>query len=358
MRSLVVLTSVLSALALSNAHAQSGPAPDATRAPTDLGSPSVEPSSPPGSSTSAGEPPSTSSTTTAPAAEPVAPASPTAAELTARDAATLESQLAAPRTASVPPGAVGEQAAAAPDRRAQLADAWVAFEAERDRRTRKAEQVFYPLMLGGEAALGIAFAVGAKDVTNTSRVLAGVTAGLTLGAMVPTIVSRSRSGKRAWFTAGAALFALGAGATIATAADNDSRDRSARWAGASVALQGLALLPIALIPGFPEESEYEAYRRLPESERPAAAARILTRIDHFEQRVTAISLFGALSSAVVLAAGALVSDNHDQSRTLAGLSIIPIGTVLAVFAPRLFVRNRNDRYSVGEAPTKLPFNGW
>jgi hypothetical protein len=241
----------------------------------------------------------------------------------------------------------------------QLADSWVAFEAERDRSTRTAERVFFPLALGLEAGLGIAYAVAAEDVSQTSRIVAGVTAGLALGAMVPTILSRSRSGRRGWFAAGGTAFAFGAGATIITAPENNGSDeRSARWVGASVALQGLALLPIGLIAGFPDEADYQAYLRLPESQRPDAAARLLARIDRFEQRVTAISLWGAVAGAVVLAVGALTANERDESRTLAGLSLVPLGTIVTMFAPRLLVRGRLDRYSGGERPTKLPFNGW
>jgi hypothetical protein len=244
-------------------------------------------------------------------------------------------------------------------RQRELADAWVAFEAERDARTRSAERVFFPLTLAVQAGLGAAYAFAAEDVTKTSRIIAGATAGLSLAAMVPSILTRSRTGRRAWFSAGAASFAFGAGATFITA-NNDGGDGefTGRWVGASVALQGLAFLPLALIPGFPEEEEYEAYKSLPAHERSAAAAKLLARIDRFEQRVTAISVFSAVAGAAVLAAGALVSDDRDSSRTLAGLSLIPIGTIVAMFGPRLFVRNRTDRFAVGDRPTKLPFNGW
>ncbi|HEX5660103.1 MAG TPA: hypothetical protein VFX59_23065, partial [Polyangiales bacterium] len=84
----------------------------------------------------------------------------------------------------------------------QHADAWVAFEGQRDQRTRSAERVFFPLTLGVEGALAVAYAVGASDVTDTSKILAGVTAGVTLAAMVPTLLAKSRGGRRAWFAAG------------------------------------------------------------------------------------------------------------------------------------------------------------
>lgn len=268
----------------------------------------------------------------------------------------MESQIAgsAPLVGA-PVQATADEAHATWASRVRLADSWVAFEGERDRRTRTAEKVFFPLALGLQAALGAAYAVGAEDVSDTSRIIAGTTAGLALASMVPTILSRTRGGRRGWFSAGSALFAFGAGATIITA---DSDDRAARWAGASVAVQGLALLPLALIPGFPDEEDYQSYLSLPESQRPAAAARLLARVDRFEQRVTAISIVSALVGAAVLATGALTSDDKEQARTLAGLSLIPLGTMLVVFAPRLFVRSRVDRYGVGDAPTKLPFNGW
>jgi hypothetical protein len=239
----------------------------------------------------------------------------------------------------------------------QHADGWVEFEAKRDERTRAAERVFFPMALGMEGALAAAYAAGASDVTDTSRILAGVTAGLTVAAMVPTILAKSRSGKRAWFAAGAAAFSLGAGATLIAAPEAGSDD-SARWAGASIAVQGLLMLPVGFIPGFPEEHEYEAYRKLPASERPAAAAKLLARIDRFEQRTAAIAIWSTLASAVVLGVGAAVSEDREQARVLGGLTLAPVVSALALFAPRLLVRSRLDRFAFGEAPRRLPLNGW
>ncbi|MET0284308.1 MAG: hypothetical protein ABW352_07550 [Polyangiales bacterium] len=239
----------------------------------------------------------------------------------------------------------------------QLSDGWVEFEAKRDERTRAAERVFFPMALGIEGALAAAYAAGASDVTDSSRIIAGVTAGVTVAAMVPTILAKSRSGKRAWFAAGAAVFSLGAGATL-IAAPQDSSDKSARWAGASLAVQGLMMLPVGFIQGFPEESEYEAYRKLPDSERPAAAAKLLARVDRFEQRAAAIALWSTLASAVVLGVGAAVTEDGDQARVLGGLTLVPVVSALALFAPRLLVRNRLDRFAFGEAPRRLPLNGW
>lgn len=239
----------------------------------------------------------------------------------------------------------------------QHADAWVAFETQRDQRTRSAERVFFPLALGVEGALAAAYAVGASDVTDTSKILAGVTAGVTLAAMVPTIIAKSRGGRRAWFAAGAAAFSLGAGATLMTA-PHDSDDKSARWAGASLAVQGLLMLPVGFIQGFPEQEDYEAYHRLSPSERPQAAAKLLARIDRFEQRAAAIAIWSMLASAVVLGVGAAVQDDGDQARVLGGLTLVPVVSALALFAPRLLVRTRLDRFSFGEAPRRLPLNGW
>jgi hypothetical protein len=238
------------------------------------------------------------------------------------------------------------------------ADAWVAFEGQRDQRTRTAERVFFPMMLGIEGALAAAYAAGATDVSDASRVIAGVTAGLTLGAMVPTILAKSRAARRGWFAGGAALFSLGAAATLITAPGKNESDHSARWAGASVAVQGLVMLPIGFIAGFPEESDYEAYKLLPPAERPAAAARLIARVDRFEQRAAAVALWSMLASAVVLGVGAAVANDRDQARVLGGLTLAPVLTALSVIAPRLLQRSRLDRFNFGEAPRKLPLNGW
>lgn len=244
------------------------------------------------------------------------------------------------------------------ERQLALADAWVAFETNRDQRTRSAERVAYPLLLGVEAALAGAYAVGVTDVTDASRILAGVTAGVTVGAMIPTILARSRGARRAWFAGGAALFSVGAGATLIAAEGKGESDHSARWAGASIAVQGLMMLPVGFIPGFPEESDYEAYKSLPASERPAAAARLLARIDRFEQRAAAIAIGSMLASAVVLGVGAALAEDRDQARVCGGLTLAPVLTMLTLLAPRLLVRSRLDRYGFGEAPRKLPLNGW
>jgi len=359
MRSLAALFITLSTLALSSASAQL-PAEGPPGAARDAGS-AQAPAAPSGAP--ALPAPAATPELLVGHAEAEPPAAPpeTIPPPVAADASALENRLVARAEAVAEAPAAREDSEAARQlwtSRVRLADDWMSFEEQRDARTRAAERVFFPLALGLEAGLGIAYAVAAEDVSQRSRIVAGVTAGLALGAAVPALLSSSRTGRRAWFAAGAAAFAFGAGATIITAPKAGEDERAARWTGASVALQGLAFLPLALIPGFPDEAEYQAYKRLPESERPDAAARILTRIDRFEQRATAISLLSALSGALVLAAGALSSNDRDQARTLAGLSLVPLGTMLIAFTPRLFVRSRLDRFSVGEKPVKLPFNGW
>jgi hypothetical protein len=274
-------------------------------------------------------------------------------------------QVAAPQlTSAAPPAPSAPEASEA--LRASLAaelkhaDAWVAFEAKRDGHTRKAEKVTFPLLLGIETALAVAYAATITEASDTSRVLAGVTAGLTLAAMVPTVLASSRSSRRAWLAGGAAVFAVGAGATLLTAEgkQDDGADHTARWGGASLAVQGLLMLPVGFIAGFPEESEYQAYALLPAAERPAAAARLITRVDRFEQRAAAIALFSTLASAVLLGVGALASNNEDQARSLGGLTLAPVFTSLVAYAPRLFQRTRLDRFNFGEPPRKLPLNGW
>ncbi|HEY6878439.1 MAG TPA: hypothetical protein VI299_10500 [Polyangiales bacterium] len=269
----------------------------------------------------------------------------------------------APESAPPPPAPVvrdeGDEAQRAYfARQLTLADSWIAFETSRDQRTRSAERAFYPLVLGVEAALAGAYAAGVTDVTDASRILAGVTAGVTLGAMVPTLLTKSRGARRAWFAGGAALFSAGAGATLIAAQGKGESDHSARWAGASIAVQGLMMLPVGFIPGFPDEADYEAYRALPSSERPEAAARLLARIDRFEQRAVAIAIGSMLASAVVLGVGAGFAEDRDQARTCGGLTLVPVLSMLTALAPRLLVRSRLDRYGFGEAPRKLPLNGW
>jgi hypothetical protein len=285
--------------------------------------------------------------------EPVAATAEPAPELTS---AAPPAPAPAPAPASVDSEALRASLAA----ELKHADAWVAFEANRDGRTRKAEKVTFPLLLGIETALAVAYAATITEASDTSRVLAGATAGLTLAAMLPSVLASSRSSRRAWFTGGAAAFAVGAGATFLTAEgkQDDGADHNLRWVGASVAVQGLLLLPAGFIAGLPEESEYQAYALLPAAERPAAAARLITRVDRFEQRAAAIALFSTLAGAVVLGVGALASNNEDQARSLGGLTLVPVFTSLVAYAPRLFQRTRLDRFNFGEPPRKLPLNGW
>ncbi|MDB4987048.1 MAG: hypothetical protein JWN04_2226 [Myxococcaceae bacterium] len=243
------------------------------------------------------------------------------------------------------------------------ADAWVLFEQQRDLQTARAEKLFFPLALGLQAGLGVGLAA-VSDAPAGSRIALGVAGGLAAASILPTMLSSTRDGSRAWFGAGSAAFALGVGASLIALDlqsrhnDEGARHADGRFLGSAVALQGLVMLPIGLIQGFPSAEDYAAYARLPLSARPEAAARILRQIDRYEQRTTGFVLLGNLAAALVLTAG-IVADRNRQDRTeMAALSFAPLGTALLAVVPRLFTGSRVERLAVGEAPRRMAFNAW
>jgi hypothetical protein len=243
------------------------------------------------------------------------------------------------------------------------ADAWVLFEQQRDRHTRRGEKIFYPLSLGLLAAAGTAFAV-TSDVPTGARIAWGVAGAASAAALLPTMLSVSRDSSRAWFTAGMSAFLVAAGTGLAIVdakanpEDEDSLRESGCWIGASVALQGLALLPIGFIAGFPKQHDYDLYWKLPAEARPQAAARILRQIDRFEQRATAISLLSSLAGAVALSIGVLVVDNGDARKEVAAFSLAPLTGALLGVVPRPFAGSRLEHLATGEPPRRMAFNAW
>ncbi|MDB4971912.1 MAG: hypothetical protein JWN48_253 [Myxococcaceae bacterium] len=243
-------------------------------------------------------------------------------------------------------------------------DAWVAFEQTRDKHTVRAERWLYPLLLGAEAVAGIALAVASSRDSRAASIAAGIGGGLAGAALLPTMLSSSRSGARAWFGVGTTSFTLGLSAAL-VATDlqhrHDEADPSyerGRWLGPALALQGLVMLPIGLMPGLPTQQDYDAYWRLPPEARPLAAARILRKVDKFEQRSAALALLGSLASSIVLAAGVTRTQNHAARTELAAWSMIPLGTALLGIVPRMFMSSRTERFVIGEAPRRMALNAW
>lgn len=272
-------------------------------------------------------------------------------------AVVAEPRSTAPSSAVAPSTTVSE---------AKLArgDAWVAFEQERDVRTQRGERVFFPLSLALQAGFAGALAGVIDDASTRSRVLLGATAGLSALSMLPTMLSSSRDARRAWFGIGSAAFALGLGASLVSLEDDHSKREkdpshgAENWIGAATAVQGLAMLPVGLIPGWPSENDYAAYRMLPPEARPDAAARLLLQIDRYEQKVTAWLVLSNILSAGVLGMGAIVNDDKQERQALGYVAIIPLATALLVAVPRLFVASRNERFSLGQGPSRLGFNAW
>lgn len=278
-------------------------------------------------------------------------------------AAETSTVVPAPYPVAPAPSVIAEGAAVS-DSKLERADAWVAFELERDVLTQRGERWFFPLSLALQAGFAGALAGTVDDVSTRSRVLLGATAGLSALSMLPTMLSSSRDARRAWFGIGSTAFALGLGASLVSIEDDhgkndkDPSHGAGNWIGAAAAVQGLAMLPVGLIPGWPSENDYAAYRMLPAEARPDAAARLLLQIDRYEQKVTAWLVLSNILSAGVLGMGAIVNDDKQERQTLGYVAILPLATALLVAVPRLFVASRNERLALGQGPTRLGFNAW
>lgn len=244
------------------------------------------------------------------------------------------------------------------------ADAWIGFEQQRDKKTARAERVFFPLSLALTGAL-LGGAAAAPGVPTAARIGLGTSAGLAVASMLPTMLAPSRDGRLSWFAAANAVTSLGLGASIVAldlAERHDAHNPShggGRWAGAAIGMQALLLfVPIALMKGFPDDSEYEAYWKLSAEARPEAAARLLRRIDEFEEITTALTLMSTIAASTVLAVGSMRVDDHSERVSLGALSAGFLGTSLLFAVPRLFAGSRVDHYAVGGAPKRLGFNLW
>lgn len=246
---------------------------------------------------------------------------------------------------------------------ASRADAWVAFERARDQRAQRAERVTYPLLLGLAAATGTTLSLlDGESVSGRTRGLFAASGALAAGAMVPTIALRDRNARRRWFGLGSTAFSLGFGAAlISVGHDEQEADREdgvvPRWAGIAAIVQGLALLPMALIPGLPEARDYEAHAALPAEARLESAARLLAKIDRYEQRLVGIAVIANVLAAGALGIGAIQAGARDDRRALGFIALAPIASAL-LGLPRLFVRPRLERLMHGEAPDRLPLNPW
>jgi hypothetical protein len=250
------------------------------------------------------------------------------------------------------------------DERLTQADAWVRFERERDVRTMRGERVFFPLSLVLQAGFGSALAVVTDDTSKRTRALFGASGGLAAAALLPAILSSSRDARRAWFGIGSAAFAVGLGASLISLEndhakrENDPSHGAEKWIGAAVAVQGLAMLPVGLMPGFPDAKDYEAYALLPPEARPDAAGRLLLQIDRYEQRVTGALILSNLLAVTLLGVGAITNDDQQERQALGVVALAPLATALFMAVPRLFVASRNERFTLGEGPSRLGFNAW
>ena len=252
----------------------------------------------------------------------------------------------------------------AQDTQLARADAWIAFEQKRDVTTARAQRIFYPSALALQAGI-LGFATAAHGVPTSARIALVAGAGLTAAAIIPTLASYSLDRQRLWFALGSAAAALGTGGGL-IAADlaqrHDAHNAShggGLWAGAAIGMQALlVLLPLALMDGFPDPSEYSSYARLPADQRPAEAARILRKLDRFEQFANGLSLLGAIAGSTVLAVGSARVADHGERRGMAALSGVMLGSSLLFSVPRLFGPSRLESFATGGPPARLGFNMW
>ena len=198
-------------------------------------------------------------------------------------------------------------------------------------------------------------------MSGRTRAFFGVSSALAAGAMFPSFAVRNRDARRAWFAVGSAAFSAGFGAGLFSLSRDEHGDVTPTaqgalpWMGVAAMIQGLALLPIGFIDGPPDDEEFVAHAHLPREARMANAARLLAKIDRYEQHLTAVVLLSNVLAASVLGAGAVVEQDRQDRRALGFVSIAPIASALLAI-PRLFVRPRLSRFTFGQPAVRLPMN--
>ena len=241
-----------------------------------------------------------------------------------------------------------------------LSDLWVTRMTETRVRRQKLEQWGVPLLLGGGAAVGAVTAF-LPGLSNEGTILAGASAVIALGTMFPPMFQKPEKRAR-WFAWGGGLFAMAYGASgwVDTLVKRNDKcngwcynENWVGWAGGAFTAQGATLLALGFIERGPTVDEMRAYQQLPAHERPAAARRILARIDRAERKAQIIQFTVNMIGMGLFAAGAILQKHRNDRAVLSGFAGFSFGTETITDIMRMFGKSRLERLSLGEAPEKI-----
>lgn len=238
---------------------------------------------------------------------------------------------------------------------AKLTDEWVLRMTEARARREHNARWAVPLMLGGAAAMGAAFAVLPPDISSTSRLLFGVSALLPAALIVPAALAAPPNKSR-WLALGGFLFSASfsaAGIVLATEQTGCSgwcgNERAVGWLTAGF-IPATLLLGLAFVDRGPTLQELEDYARLPPDNRAVAGRKLIARIDRAERKALAIEAAIDLLALGILATGAaVVQDGSEQKLLLgfggAGYGIHSIFTFVTLLSP-----TRLEKLALGRRP--------
>lgn len=241
-----------------------------------------------------------------------------------------------------------------------VSDLWVGTMTETKHRRQRLEHWLIPTLLGGAAAAGAVTAL-LPGLSTPARATVWASAGIAAASMFPPIFSKPEN-RAKWFAIGGGLFAMAYGAAgfVDTLYKRNKdchgycfNESSVGWLGAGFFAQGLTLIPLAFVDRGPSIKELEDYKKLPASERPAAARKLIARIDRAERKATIVRLTIDMIGVAVFGAGAALVDDRTDRAILLGFAGFTLGTGTLNNIANLFGKTRLERLVLGEAPDKV-----
>ncbi len=247
-----------------------------------------------------------------------------------------------------------------------LGDLWISRMSETRRRRQRLEHWLVPVLLGGAALGGVGTAVAAPGLSNSGRILSLVAGGVAAASMFPPMFSKPDNRGR-WFLIGGGLFAMAYGASgFADSFAKRNKDcdgycyneKSVGWLGAAFFAQGLLAFPMALLQRGPSLDELEAYEQLPADQRPAAARKLLARIDRSERKAAIFQLLVNVIGGAIMGTGAVLVRDRSQRAVLAGFAGVTLGGDALGNITSLFRKTRLERLVLGESPDRIERVQW
>lgn len=246
-----------------------------------------------------------------------------------------------------------------------LSDLWITRMTETRLRRQGIEKWGVPLLLG-LAAGGGALTALLPGMSTEGRIVAGSSAVIAAAAMFPPMFAKPENRAR-WFAWGGGAFAMvfGAAGFVDTLVKrNDSctgwcyNENWVGWAGGAFFAQGATLLTLGWVERGPSVNEMKAYHLLPPHERPAAARRMLARIDRAERKAMIVQFTINMIGLGLFGAGAIVQKDRTDRAILSGFAGFSIGTETITDIMRLFGKTRTERLALGEAPDETERVFW